>query len=31
MGDALADLYKGGKVDKRDGPQGGDIYSLSAA
>lgn len=31
MGDALADLYKGGKVDRRDGPQGGDIYSLSAA
>lgn len=31
MGDALTDLYKGGKVDRREGPQGGDIYSLSVA
>lgn len=31
MGDALTDLYKGGKIDRRDGPQGGDIYSLSVA
>lgn len=31
MGDALADLYKGGKVDRRDGPQGGEIYSLSVS
>lgn len=31
MGDALTDLYKGGKIDRREGPQGGDIYSLSVA
>ena len=31
MGDALEDLYKGGHVDKREGPQGGEIYSLSVA
>ena len=31
MGDALEDLYKGGRVDKREGPQGGEIYSLSVA
>lgn len=31
MGDALSDLYKGGKVDQREGPQGGVIYSLSVA
>ena len=31
MGDALEDLYKGGFVDKREGPQGGEIYSLSVA
>lgn len=29
MGDALTDLYKGGKVDRREGPSGGDVYSLS--
>lgn len=31
MDEALADLYKGGFVDKREGPQGGEIYSLSVA
>ena len=31
MGDALTDLYKGGKIDHREGTQGGDIYSLSVA
>lgn len=29
MKDALADLYKEGRVDRRDGIGGGDIYSLS--
>lgn len=27
--DVLEDLYKGGLVDRREGPRGGDVYSLS--
>lgn len=29
--DVLEDLYKGGFVDRRDGPRGGEIYSLSVS
>ena len=29
MDEALADLYKGGFIDRRDGIGGGNIYSLS--